>query len=54
MFPCLAILGETGFELTFTSSHHENCGISLGRACDHVLYEVSMTWRIDNRENTFL
>jgi hypothetical protein len=39
----LAILGDTGLELTSTGSNDENSAISLGGTCDHVLDEITMT-----------
>jgi hypothetical protein len=39
----LAILGDTSFELTSTSSNDENSAIGLGGTSDHVLDEVTMT-----------
>lgn len=39
----LAILGDTGLELTSTSGNDENGAISLGGTSDHVLDEITVT-----------
>jgi hypothetical protein len=48
----LSVLGETSFELTFTSGDHEDGGISLGGTSDHVLDEISVTGGINDGEDT--
>jgi hypothetical protein len=44
----LAILGDTGFELTNTGGDDENGTVGLGGASDHVLDEVTVTGGIDD------
>jgi hypothetical protein len=52
VFSGLSVLGETGFELTFTSGDHEDGGISLGGTSDHVLNEISVTGGINDGEDS--
>lgn len=40
---CLAILGDTSFEFTSTSSDDENSAIGLGSSSDHILDKVAVT-----------
>jgi len=44
----LAILGDTGLELTSTSGDDENGAISLGGTRDHVLDEITVTRGVDD------
>lgn len=43
----LAILGDTGLELTSTGGNDENGAVSLGGTSDHVLDEITVTGGID-------
>lgn len=47
----LAILGDTGLELTGTAGNDEDSAVSLGGTSDHVLDEVTMSWGIDDLHN---
>ena len=44
----LAILGDTGLELTGTTGDDEDSAVSLGGTSDHVLDEVTMTGGVDD------
>ena len=44
----LPILGDTGFKCTNTSSNSQNSTVSLGCACNHIFYEVSVSWGIND------
>jgi len=44
----LAILGDTGFELTSTGSDDEHTAIGLGGSGDHVLDEIPVAWGIND------
>ena len=44
----LAILGDTSFELTSTTSNDEDSAIGLGSTSDHVLDEITMSGGIDD------
>lgn len=44
----LAILGDTSFELTGTTSNDEDSTISLGGTSDHVLDEITMPRSIND------
>ena len=44
----LAILGDTGFELTSATSNDEDGAVSLGGTSDHILDEISVTRGIDD------
>lgn len=44
----LAILGDTGLELTSTSCDNEDSAVSLGSTSDHVLDEITVTWSVDH------
>jgi len=48
MLTGLTILGDTGFELTDTSSNDQNSTIGLGCTSDHVLDEITVTGGINN------
>jgi len=50
----LAVLGEASFETTDIGGDHENGGISLGGTSDHVLDEISVTWGIDDGEDSLV
>jgi len=50
----LAVLGEASFETTDIGGDHENGGISLGGTSDHVLDEISVSWSIDDGEDSLL
>ena len=50
----LSVLGETSLEATDIGSDHEDSGISLGGTSDHVLDEISVTWGVDDGENSLL
>ena len=50
----LSILGETGLKATNIGSDHEDGGISLGGTSDHVLDEISVTWSVDDSENSLI
>ena len=43
MLASLAILGDTGLELTGTTGDDEDSAVSLGGTSDHVLDEVTVT-----------
>jgi hypothetical protein len=49
----LAVLGDTGFELTLWGGNHENSAIGLGCSGNHVLDEVSVSWGINDGEVVF-
>lgn len=44
----LAILGDTGLELTSTGSNDEDSAIGLRGTRNHVLDEITVTWSIDD------
>ena len=44
----LAILGDTGLELTSTGGDDENSAIGLGGTSDHVFDEIAMSRSIDD------
>jgi len=44
----LSVLGDTGFELTDTTSNDQDGAISLGGTSDHVLDEITMSGGIDD------
>ena len=44
----LAILGDTGLELTSTGSDNEDSAIGLGGTSDHVFDEITMSRSIDD------
>ncbi len=48
MLSGLTVLGDTGFELTSSTSDNENGTISLGGTGDHVLDEVTMSGGVDD------
>ena len=48
MLTGLTVLGDTGLELTSTSSNDENGTVSLGGTGDHVFDEVTVTRGINN------
>ena len=50
MLTSLAILGDTGFEFTSTSSNDENSAVGLGGTSDHVLDEITVTWGVDDSD----
>ena len=50
----LSVLGETGLEATDITGDHEDSGISLGGTSDHVLDEISVTWGINDGEDSGL
>jgi len=50
----LTILGETGFEATLIGGDHEDGGIGLGGTGDHVLDEISVSWGIDDGEDSLV
>ena len=44
----LAILGDTGFELTSAGGDNENSAVGLRGTSNHVLDEVTMAWCVDD------
>ena len=50
----LAILGEASFETTDIRGDHEDGGIGLGGTSNHVLDEISVTWGIDDGEDSLV
>jgi len=50
----LSVLGETSLEATDIGSDHEDSSISLGGTSDHVLDEISVTWGIDDGEDSLV
>ena len=48
MLASLAILGDTGLELTGTTGDDEDSAVSLGGTGDHVLDEVTVTRGVDD------
>jgi len=54
MLSGLSLLGETSLETTSVGGNHEDGGISLGGSSDHVLDEISVSWGIDDGENSLL
>ena len=50
----LAVLGDTGLELTDTSGDDENGAIGLGGTGDHVLDEITVTGGVDDRDVVFV
>jgi len=50
----LSVLGETSLEATDVGGDHEDGGISLGGTSDHVLDEISVTWGIDDGEDSLV
>ena len=48
MLASLAILGDTGLELTGTSGDDEDSAVSLRGTSDHVLDEVTVTGGVDD------
>lgn len=52
MLSGLAVLGDTGFELTSTSGDDEDSAISLGGTGDHVLDEVTVSRSVNNLDET--
>jgi len=53
VFSSLAILGDTGFELTDTSSDDKNGAISLGSTSNHVFDEISVSGSVDDGDVEF-
>ena len=47
----LAVLGDTGLELTSTGGNDEDSAVGLGGTSDHVLDEVTVTGGIDDLHN---
>ena len=50
----LTVLGEASLETTDIGGDHEDSGISLGGTSDHVLDEVSVTWGINDGEDSLV
>jgi len=50
----LTVLGETGLELTFVGGDHEDGGVSLGGAGDHVLDEITMARGVNDGEDALV
>ena len=48
MLASLAILGDTGLELTGTTGDDEDSAVGLGGTGDHVLDEVTVTGGVDD------
>ena len=48
VFTGLAILGDTGFEFTSTTSNDEDSTIGLGGTSDHVFDEVTVTGGVND------
>ena len=53
VFTSLAILGDTSFKLTSTSSNDENSAVSLGGTCDHILDEVTVARGVNDGDKVF-
>ena len=53
MLASLAILGDTGLELTGTTSDDEDGAVSLRSTGDHVLDEVTVAGGVDDLESTY-
>jgi len=54
MLSGLSVLGESSFETSDIGSNHEDSGISLGGSSDHVLDEISVSWGINDGEDSLL
>ena len=50
----LTILGKTGLETTDIGGDHEDGSIGLGGTSDHVLDEISVTWGINDGEDSVI
>lgn len=48
MLSCLAVLGDTSFELTNTGGDDEDGAIGLGGTGDHVLDEITVTGGVND------
>ena len=49
----LAVLGDTGLELTSAGGDDEDGAVSLGSTGDHVLDEVTVAGGVDDLESTY-